>query len=155
MNYGLSDKVRVMAEVKYIHPARRSGQRQVSIAVKDLMRDLQAEGFPKGNWPQICSALQKEQFLRSNGLEIEGVDGPPSKQSSTVVVRYRMDGEGDRTSSPIPPVVQETTVDQEKPEEWAYRVTEKFRGLLKEELAAYGGGEAFVKWVRAEDEDAL
>jgi hypothetical protein len=25
--------------------------------------------------------------------------------------------------------------------------------LLKEELAEYGGGEAFIRWMRSEDED--
>jgi hypothetical protein len=33
-------------------------------------------------------------------------------------------------------------------------LTEKLRGLLKEELAEYGGGEAFLRWIRSEDEDA-
>jgi hypothetical protein len=28
------------------------------------------------------------------------------------------------------------------------------RGLLKEELAEYGGGEAFLRWIRSEEEDA-
>ena len=41
----------------------------------------------------------------------------------------------------------------ETPEAWAFRLTEKMRGLLKEELAEYGGGEAFLRWVRGYDED--
>jgi hypothetical protein len=41
----------------------------------------------------------------------------------------------------------------ETPEERAYRVTEKLRRLLKEEMAAFGGGEAFLRWVRSEDDD--
>lgn len=43
---------------------------------------------------------------------------------------------------------------EETPEEWAHRLTGKLFGLLKEELAEYGGGEAFLRWVRSEDEDA-
>jgi hypothetical protein len=42
----------------------------------------------------------------------------------------------------------------ETPEEWAHRVTGKLRGLLKEEMAAFGGGEAFLRWVRSGDEGA-
>jgi len=38
-------------------------------------------------------------------------------------------------------------------EAWAHRLTEKLHGLLKEEMAAYGGGEAFLRWVRSEDEE--
>jgi hypothetical protein len=43
---------------------------------------------------------------------------------------------------------------EEDPTARAFRLTEKLRGLLKEELAEYGGGEAFLRWVRSEDEDA-
>jgi hypothetical protein len=43
---------------------------------------------------------------------------------------------------------------EETPEAWAHRLTGKLYGLLKEEMAACGGGEAFLRWVRSEDEDA-
>ena len=43
---------------------------------------------------------------------------------------------------------------EESPEAWAERLTGKLYGLLKEELAEYGGGEAFLRWVRSEGEDA-
>ena len=42
---------------------------------------------------------------------------------------------------------------EETSEAWAFRMTEKLRGLLKEELAEYGGGEAFLRWVRSEDDE--
>lgn len=35
----------------------------------------------------------------------------------------------------------------------ACRLTESLRGLLREEIAEHGGAEAFVRWVRSEDED--
>jgi hypothetical protein len=155
MNYGLSDQVRAVALEKYVHPAIRAGKMQFSVAVRDLMRHLQAEGFPEKNWPQVCTAIQAEKFLRTNGLEIEGIDGPPSKKSTTVVVRYRVADTATRLipqeSSPNEGGIDPT---EESPEEWAFRVTEKMRGLLKEELAEYGGGEAFLRWIRSEDEDA-
>ncbi|MGA7833041.1 MAG: hypothetical protein WCA21_18960 [Terracidiphilus sp.] len=155
MNYGLSDQVRAVALEKYVHPAIRAGKMQFSVAVRDLMRHLQAEGFPEKNWPQVCTAIQAEKFLRTNGLEIEGIDGPPSKKSTTVVVRYRVADTATRLipqeSSPNGGGIDPT---EESPEEWAFRVTEKMRGLLKEELAEYGGGEAFLRWIRSEDEDA-
>ena len=155
MNLGLSDQIRALARAKYVNPAILAGRGQFSIRVRDLLGDLNAEGFPGGHTPQICSALQTSKFLRENGLEIEGVDGPPSKMSPTVVVRYRV------ASSGVKPGVRENALeiqqaapDQEDPEAWALRVTEKIRGLLKDELAEYGGGEAFLRWVRSESEDA-
>ncbi|HEY1159845.1 MAG TPA: hypothetical protein VGE83_04400 [Terracidiphilus sp.] len=155
MNQGLSDKVRAMAQTKYVHPAIRSGKRQFSISVRDLLGDLSAEGFPARHTPQICSALQTAKFLRENGLEIEEILGPPSKQSPTVVLKYRVAKAGAQTSVKEDTLKNEQTGAQEEdPAAWAFRVTEKARGLLKEELAEYGGGEAFLRWIRSEDGDA-
>jgi hypothetical protein len=41
----------------------------------------------------------------------------------------------------------------ETPEAKAARLTARLRGLLREELAEYGGGEAFLCWVRSEGGD--
>jgi|HubBroStandDraft_5_1064220.scaffolds.fasta_scaffold437213_2 hypothetical protein len=155
MNQGLSNQVRAVAQAKYVEPAIRSGKREFSIPVRDLREHLRAQGFPGRHTPQICSALQTSKFLRENGLEIEKVIGPPSRMSSTVVVRYRV------ADSPIRVGVgktreatEPTEQEQEDPAARALRLTEKLRGLLKEEFAAAGGGEAFLRWVRSEDEDA-
>lgn len=153
MNVGLSDRIRDLAREKYVRPALASGKAHFSIAVRDLLEHLHARGFPARNTPQVCNALQTSIFLRENGLEIEGVDGPPSKLSTTVVVRYRVANPQIRPNLPekaSPPAHKGT---EETPEEWAHRVTGKLRGLLKEELAEYGGGEAFIRWVRGYDEE--
>jgi hypothetical protein len=152
-NYGLSDQVRAVALKKYILPAIRVGKTRISVSARDLMDDLRQRGFPDKNWHQICSAIQAEKFLRANGLEIEGVDGPPSKTSSTVVVHFRVAGAG---TSGIEILHNEHVVvvpADETPEEWAHRLTGKLNGLLKEELKEVGGGEAFIRWVRGYDED--
>jgi hypothetical protein len=154
MNRGSSDQVRAIAKEKYVKPALDSGKTRFAVAVKDLWEDLVALGFPPANVPQVCTALRKKEFLRENGLEIEGIDGPPSKQSTTVVVRYRVSGiesraqSMERASENIPVVA-----DSETPEQWALRVTDKIRGLLKNEIAEMGGAEAFIRWVRSNDED--
>jgi hypothetical protein len=155
MNYGLSDQVRSVASEKYITPAIRAGKSRFSVAVRDLMNDLEPLGFPARNWPQICTAIQAEKFLRANGLEIESVDGPPKKQSPTVVVRYRVKGSplDSRNYNPPEPN-RELQSPTEDPAARAFRLTEKLRGILKNELAEFGGAEGFVRWVRSEDEDA-
>jgi hypothetical protein len=38
----------------------------------------------------------------------------------------------------------------ETPEEWAHRMTGKLYGLLRDEIAAFGGGDAFLRWVRSD-----
>jgi hypothetical protein len=148
MSVGLSDKIRAMAQTNYVHPAITSGLDHFSIRVRDVITALQSEGYPTSYTPQICSALQTRKFLSDNGLEIEEVEGPAKKVSPTVVIKYRIKpptraSETPRHRSP-----------QEDPSVRAFRLTEKIRGILKDELAAYGGGEAFLRWIRSDDEDA-
>ncbi len=153
MTHGLSDQVREVALEKFVYPALRAGKASFSVAVRDLMRYLQADGFPSRNWPQVCTAIQAEKFLRAHGLEIEGVDGPPKKLSTTVVVRYRVADPGAKPVSTKPQASADNTNPEETPEQWAHRMTGKLYGLMKDELASLGGGEAFLRWVRSEDEN--
>src|SRR5579863_3099182 len=142
MNAGSSERVRRLASQRYVQPAMRAGKTRFSIAVKDLIKDLVADGFPAGNTPQVCTALRKKEFLRDHGLEIEGIDGPPSKMSTTVVYRYRRADQRQRPARPAEPPAT-NAAGAESPEEWAHRLAGKLNGLLKEELAEYGVGEAF------------
>jgi hypothetical protein len=41
----------------------------------------------------------------------------------------------------------------ETPEEWAHRMIGKLFGLLKDEIAAYGGADKFLEWVRSDNYD--
>ena len=156
MNHGLSDRVRTVALEKFVKQAVRAGKSRFSVPVRDLMSHLQAGGFPERNWPQVCTAIQAGKFLRENGLEIEGVDGPPKKQSPTVVVRYRLAPPGETSVVGAPGLTtggRETNT--ESPEAWASRMTERLRGLMKEEIAARGGAEGYMRWVRGYDEEEL
>jgi hypothetical protein len=153
MNYGLSDQVRSVASEKYVIPAIRAGKSEFSVAVRDLMRHLEPLGFPARNWPQVCTAIQAEKFLRAHGLVIEGVDGPPKKLSTTVVVRYRVANPAANSGSTGLQGKLEQASPVETPEEWAHRMTGKLSGLMKDEIASMGGGEAFLRWVRGYDEE--
>src|ERR1700761_1618424 len=141
----LSDAVREAALSKYVNPARKSGLSEFSIAIRDLSRDLDGTGFPRNHVPQICSAIQTKKFLREQNLEIVRVDGPASKLGTSVVVHYRV-LRGDRGSAPesMSAPVNET------PKEKAHRLVNKISGILREEIASYGGTEAFIRWVRSE-----
>jgi hypothetical protein len=152
---GLSEEIRNLAEIRYVRPAIRAGKHQFSIRVRDVLNDLEEGGKSgAGRTPQVCSTLQTKKFLNANGLEIESVDGPPKKQSPTVVVHYRVranpPASGETPKSGTGPVVAGLS---ESPSDRALRLTEKLRGLLKEEMASYGGGEAFLRWVRGHDEE--
>jgi hypothetical protein len=154
MNYGLSDTVRARASTRYVQPAVAQGKQRFSISVKDLLGSLEAEGFPSNHARQVCKALSSGKFLRENKLMIDGVDGPPSKTSPTVVVHYRVLPNDGQVSNGIQSEAEASASSpDETPEEWARRVTGKLAGLLKDEIAEYGGGEAFIRWVRGYDEE--
>lgn len=154
MSTGLSDRIRRLAKVRYVDPAIRAGEREILIRVKDVFNDMNAEGLPgAGHTPQICSALRTRKFLRENGLEsIEMVEGPISGQSPTVVYRYKI---GNRSSGQVHDQGGDMNgAAKEDSDAWAERVTSKIRGLLKDEIAKFGGTEGFIRWVRSEDEEA-
>lgn len=154
MNIGLSDRIRAFAKAKYVNPAVRSGKTQFSIRVRDVVNELKPEGFPQHNTPQVCNALTGRKFLRENGIEIDKVEGPPSGQGPRVVVYYRVGSSNASAVKQLEQSTENSEVPIETRSERAFRLTEKLRGILKEELAEYGGGEAFIRWVRSDDEEA-
>jgi hypothetical protein len=151
MGGGSSEQVRAVAAERYVEPALRAGKTRFTVAVRDVIQDLVSQGFPPANTPQVCSALKKKEFLQTYGIEIEGIDGPPSKTSTTVVYRYR---KTDQFKTAGPETEIGTTVDREDPDVWVQRVTKNIRGILKDEIAKMGGAEAFIRWVRSEDEES-
>jgi hypothetical protein len=149
MQFELSDLVRAYAQREHVETAKREGRRRFEIRVRDLHEALMVNyGFPRQNVPQVCSALRSKKFLRQLGLEIERVDGPPSKTSTTVVFHYRFRDE--------PPGDQGGSGDESRTEPGRERSPQdalaRMRGLMREEFAAYGGGEAFLKWLRTDPE---
>lgn len=153
MNVGLSDQIKKLAESKYITPAVQKGQVEFSIKVRDVLDDLRTAGFPPGHTPQVCSALRTAKFLRENGLEIKEVEGPPSKMSTTVVFHYRVAKPTRQADAPQNESEMAEGSDEETPAARAKRLTDGLRGLLKEEMAAHGGAEGFLRWVRGYDEE--
>jgi hypothetical protein len=148
-----SEQVRNLAKVKYVLPALQAGKSRFSVAVRDLIRDLAGEGFPPNNTPQICSALRKRAFLRELGIEIESIDGPPKKMSPTVVFHYRTASHPPGTERHGETPNADAAHEDETAEAKARRLTDGLRGLLKEEMAEFGGAEGFLRWVRGYDEE--
>lgn len=145
-NTGLSERIRQVALEKYVQPNAQA-RRNFSIAVRSLLRDLQETEFPSGHTPQVCSAIQSRKFLLENALNIERVDGPPSKQSSTVVIHYCFQQDG-------PEQVQPDSADefaQESSGERAVRLAREATGLLQGAVSRFGSAEALLRWIRSEE----
>jgi hypothetical protein len=148
---GSSELVREIALERYVQPAVSSGQKRFSIAVKDIMKDLEPSGFPRSNYPQVCTSLKTQRFLRENSLEIEKVEGPPSGLSTTVVIHYRVAPSTFPSMRETEPVGSNSDLAEDSAAR-AERLVNGLRGLLKDEIAAFGGTEAFMRWVRSDDD---
>lgn len=139
-----------MALERYVQPAKKAGSTEFSIAVRSLQKDLEAGDFPLNYTPLVCNSIKTKSFQRDNHLEIIRIDGPKSQTGTRVVVHYRVVDEGAGGGG----MHADKKKQSEAPRDRAQRLTEGLRGLLKKELADRGGAEAFVRWVRSDDEDA-
>jgi hypothetical protein len=150
MDSKYAEQVRNIALQKYVRPAKRAGAAEFSIAVKDLLRDLETIDFPLNYTPLVCNSIKTKGFQRENHLEITRIEGPKSQTGTRVVVHYRV---LDEEAAPIN-VSPGKDNENQAPKERADRLTQELRGLLRQELGERGGAEAFVRWVRSDDEDA-
>lgn len=154
MSSGSSELVRGVAYDKYVKPAIQTGRMTFSISVKDLMQALRPIGFPSNNYPQICTSIQGKKFVEGNHLRVVRTDGPPSGQSSTVVVHYQRLPESSFSQKPESCRAPLASMDvQENASAKAERLINSLRGLLKDEIAEFGGAEGYIRWVRGYDEE--
>jgi hypothetical protein len=139
-----ADYIRKFATDSFVKPAIERGEAAIAIPVKTVVTSLKKFGLKSGRTPAICSALGGKKFQEENNIVLDRRDGPPSGQSPTVVFHFRLPGSVHGADS--------SQTMAESPKERAFRLTEKLRGLLKDEIAAYGGTEAFIRWVRSDEE---
>jgi hypothetical protein len=168
METGLSERVRELAIREYVEPARKNGGK-IAIRIGEIQNKLLKEGFPSNHMRQIYTSLEsKRLFLEPLGLILETPSGQPVRVGT--VLRFAI---SDHRSSaakrsgvhgrPLAPGgthssdQRESLVNgdgaEETSEEWARRVTDKLAGLLKEEIASFGGVDAFMKWVRSDHDE--
>jgi hypothetical protein len=140
---GWSDRVREVAIRDYVQPARPTKSR-IRIRLGDLKKKMIGLGLPKNHANQVASPLEADKFWKPLGLEMCTPKGQ-SRENDTIFEFKFVDDSSD--------VAQHLAA--ETPAERALRLTEKLRGLMKEEIAAHGGTDSFMRWVRSdEDEEA-
>lgn len=118
----IADAIRTHAREKYVIPAKKRREKEISIRAGDVVRDLGLVG----RTPAVCSALTGKKFWESNNLRLLKVNGPKSGQSTTVVCTYEL----------VEPKLSATG--HEDP--W-----QQLRGALKNTLSELGGGEAYLR----------
>jgi len=117
-----SDLVREHVRETYLRPARRRGEKRVSVHVGTVHKVLALSN----RVPLVCAALRSKKFLEENALNLIAKTGPPSGQSTTVTFTYEiLDGSG---------------TDAGESDAFV-----KLRGIGKDLFRRLGGGEAFIR----------
>ena len=117
----LAEKIRTFARRKYVLAARSRRMKRFSIRAGDVEHELGVSG----RLPAICSALRTRRFLTQNNLRLVETSGPPSGQSSTVVLTYEFKDSGGPSA--------------DQNDAW-----KQLRGALKDVFAELGGGESYL-----------
>lgn len=116
-------QIRHFVSERYIRPARRRGERRVTIVAGDVHRGLNLTN----RVPNVCQVLESKKLREENHLEIEQKSGPPSGMGTRMTYVYRI------LESPD----TETTVKDSS--------FDRLRGLLEDVYQSLGGGEAYLK----------
>lgn len=128
----LHDEIRRIGGAKFVLPARQARREEFTIAVRDVMAQAQAEGMSTtGRAPAFCKAIRTREFRDANGIDEVGVEGPASKQSTTVVVHYRFRHSSENVSAP------DGQVSVEVPEDPLLQLSGVLRGAIREGASAF------------------
>jgi hypothetical protein len=122
-----ADRVRELARMEYIEPARARHEAIVRI----VAGNVQKAALLSNRVSLVCQALKSNKFLDENHLVLEKWEGPPSGMSTTVAFTYRLLDEGD--NGPRPQT------------EWPFM---KLRGIARDVFRSLGGGETFIQQER-------
>jgi len=79
-----SDRVRDHVKRKYVDPARKGGQKSLSIRAGDIHREL---GFSR-RIPVVCSALRSRKLQKKCNIDLTYVGGP--NNSTTTTFAYKL-----------------------------------------------------------------
>jgi hypothetical protein len=139
-----NEQIRRRAWERYIEPQIHQGAREVAVAIKPLMKEMEAEGFTPNRPRQFCTALQKKDFLREKSLAVR-VEGPPSGTSTTVVLHYTV---LPSAAAGLPGAAQ-----TEERKRRALAAFDAMHGSMKTEIEAFGGSDAFIRWARSEEDE--
>lgn len=157
---GRSVEVRELVINDYVEPARKTRE-HIRIRQGDLKAKLVKRGFPVANANQIGTSIEAEKFWRPLGLELCSPKGQSRAADTVYEFRFVDESNAPQAGSNETPERKAHPFTgrygvTETPSERAFRLTERARGLLKDEIAAFGGTEAFMRWVRSDEaeEDA-
>jgi hypothetical protein len=149
----LTDQTKRHVITRYVQPARLKGETSIQVRVGNVQKEL---GWINRT-PSVFSTLSSKDFQREAGVELIEKRGGPSSggPSTTVQFIYRVLSE--KLANELPSAAATKPIPNGAG-------LEKLYGILADEFAALGGGEAFLKgernwgpdvWERYEQEEKL
>jgi hypothetical protein len=152
---GWSEKTRQFADREYVIPARPT-RAPIRIRHGEIQKKLRRLGMPAQNANQVGTSLESDKFWKPRGLMLCSPKGQSRSIESVYEFRFIDSDQVVDCEMPTDRAASESAsfVSSEDPEARAKRVVDGLCGLLKDEIAAYGGTEAFMRWVRSEEDDA-
>lgn len=82
-----ADQIRDFVLRHYIEPARKRGEKFVTVPVGEVHNEL---GL-KNRIPLVISAITARKFLKQHSLSVHHTEGPPSGQSTTVRITFSLE----------------------------------------------------------------
>lgn len=131
-----ADAIRAYVRVHYIAPARRRGERTITVVAGDVHGALGLRNCV----PSVCSALRSRSLLSSDRLRIVRDEGPPSGMGTRVTITYEILPE-DRDAR----TEAAGSVGQAGTPGTRMQTFRSLRGIARETFASLGGGESFLR----------
>jgi hypothetical protein len=135
-DYGATDRVRRFVAQQFIEPARKQGERTVTIHAGTLGKLLQERNIlPPNRFPIICGAMGSPKFAKSNRVRLESRQGPDSGLSSTTTFTFVLE--------PSEPASSGSSADSRPAPANSADAFLRLRGIMKSAYQKLGGAEAF------------
>lgn len=133
-DYGATDRVRRFVAQQFIEPARKQGERTVTIHAGKLGKLLEERNIlPPNRFPIICGAMGSPKFAKSNRVRLQSRQGP--KLSSTVTFTFVLE--------PNEPANSGSSEGGSTPPASSADAFLSLRGIMKSTYQKLGGAEAF------------
>jgi len=143
-----AEQIRHHLQLEYFSPARRRGERFVTVRAGDVHREL---GL-RNRVPNVCQVMESRILEREAGVKVSSKQAPPKGRGTTLTITYTIEplNQGQDQSQVLLVSGSSPIADLPKGRPANQRLFYELRGLGAETFSALGGGESFLKKERAE-----
>jgi hypothetical protein len=143
-----AEQIRHHLQMEYFSPARRRGERFVTVRAGDVHREL---GL-RNRVPNVCQVMESRILEREAGVKVSSKQAPPKGRGTTLTITYTIEPlDRGQDQGQVPLVSKSSpTADLPAARPANQRLFYELRGLGAETFSALGGGESFLKKERAE-----